>query len=103
MSNRNGGGGVVTGELEKRIRDVLKITETEDEVWNVISPNPILDIVEEMTKEIEEWRQKHPCYVAEKQTERDYVDEDKFYEARDEWLHEGMTLLEKWLGLPVLF
>jgi len=86
----------VTGEFEKRIREMADRHEAPMIKYT-------LQIVEEAKKEIEEWRQKHPCYVAKKQTERDYVDEDKFYEARDEWLHEGMTLLEKWLGLPVLF
>jgi len=95
------------GELQKRIDKLREIYANYEQFgWSKEAEEYIDDFekkVEEMKKEIEAWRQKHPCYVAEKQTERDYVDQEKFYEARDEWLHEGMTLLEKWLGLPILF
>lgn len=63
----------------------------------------LFKIYAEAKQEIEAWRQKHPCCVAKKQTERDYTDTDEFYKARDEWLEEGMTILERWFGLPKLW
>lgn len=61
------------------------------------------EIVDEAKQEIEKWRQKRPFFVAKKQTEQDYTDEDEFYKARDDWLYEGMTILERWFGLKPLW
>jgi hypothetical protein len=42
------------------------------------------------------WKNRPPKFLGESNAPDEYIDLEKFYYARDEWLEEGLSILERW-------